>query len=140
MKAFLFALFVFVALPAHAAGVTVRDAWIRYINAGVPAAGYFTLVNDTDRPVRLTGVTSPVFKEAMLHKTMMGSGMARMESVPSIEVPAHGELEVAPGGYHVMLIGPLRKLSPGDRVPIILEFAGGDTVTAQFTARGATAR
>ena len=124
------------AVAARAAGERVRDPWIRYVSPGAPAAGYFVLVNDTDRTIHLTGARSPAFREVMLHRTSAASGVARMQHVESVALRPHAELAVAPGGYHLMLMGPTRPLAPGERVRITLEFGEGGSLEAEFVVRG----
>ena len=123
-------------LSAHGADLVLADAWVRYVSPGVPAAGYFTLRNLTDHTTYLVGGKSAAYGEVMLHKSSMASGMAKMEPVTKVEVPAHGEIKFSPGAYHLMLMSPRREVAPGDRVPITLQFAGGQTLTAEFAVRG----
>jgi copper(I)-binding protein len=50
-----------------------------------------------------------------------------------IDIPANGQVELKPGGFHVMLIGLTRDLNVGDSVQLTLTFekAGQIPVTAQ---------
>jgi len=41
----------------------------------------------------------------------------------------------APGGYHLMLMNPKRRLHSGDRVEIVLEFRGGLVVPVAYEVR-----
>ncbi|MGH8337629.1 MAG: copper chaperone PCu(A)C, partial [Gammaproteobacteria bacterium] len=81
-------------------GVLVGDPWMRFIMPARPAAGYFTLANKTSRPRTLVGVSSPACGMLMLHRSVSESGVERMTMVKGIDVPAHGEVVFAPGGYH----------------------------------------
>ena len=63
-----------------------------------------------------------------------------MLHVDRVDVPAGGKVAFAPGGYHLMLMQPARKLAPGERVPVTLEFLGGRQVTAEFEVRGPAAK
>ena len=42
-----------------------------------------------------------------------------------LTIPAHGSVQLAPGGYHLMLIGPKRRFVVGNQVPATLRFARG---------------
>lgn len=117
--------------------VTVSGAWIRLLPTDVPLAGYFTLHNDTDAPVKLTGATSPAFKRIALHHSMSENGMDKMKPVRDVTVPAGGELQFAPGGYHLMMWRNA-SLSIGDRVGVTLQFSDGHSVTTHFTVKGPT--
>lgn len=106
-----------------------------------PAAGYFTLRNNTDAPLLLSGASAPDCQSLMLHQSMTQGGMSSMSMVTSVPVPPHGSLTFAPGGYHLMCMqpsGPL--LSHAGTETVTLHFAGGDTVSAPFAIEGATPR
>jgi hypothetical protein len=55
--------------------------------------------------------------------------MMKMRRIDTIVVPAHSQVELKPGGLHIMLIGLSRNLQLGERVTINLEFADGDRLT-----------
>ncbi len=123
-----------------AAPVTIRDAWIRALPGKLPAGGYFTLRNDGDPPSKLTGASSPACGILMLHKSQTGGGMAQMSDVAAIDIPAHGTLKFAPGGYHLMCTDAKAAIRPGNLVLVRLDFAGGLQATASFAVRNASGR
>ena len=55
--------------------------------------------------------------------------MMSMKQVASVTVPANGSVELAPGGYHVMLLDLKRQLQAGDTVPVTLVVEGKDGKT-----------
>ena len=122
--------------PALAApqGVTIEQPWIRLIIKARPAAGYFTLHNNGDKAVTLTGASSSACGMAMLHQSKEVNGVEKMLPVKSVTVKPHGTLKFEPGSYHVMCMKP--KMSLGQSVPMTLKFSGGDTLTAQFPVKG----
>ena len=77
--------------------------------------------NDAPDPRRITGASSSEFRSVEIHRTVIQNGLARMVAQPEILIPAHGEVVLKPGGYHLMLIGPLKPLRSGDRVTIRLQ-------------------
>ncbi len=129
---------------ANARTISVMGPWSR------PAVGtgvvYFTLVNSSSAPDRLTRVTSPVASAVELHEStethgtmnsmsgsmsgMAMSGVASMHRVKSIAIPAHGSTKLTPGGYHVMLIGLRHPLRAGQSFPIRLFFSHASPETA----------
>ena len=115
--------------------LSIRDAWIRWLPAGLPAAGYMTLVNGSDRPLELTSVSSDAYRDIGLHHSMTQSGMSHMEAVNAISVPPHSALRLEAGGYHLMLMQPTHALAPGDHVVLTLHFAGGATRSVNFEVR-----
>jgi periplasmic copper chaperone A len=118
----------------------VSDAWIRALPSNVPSGGYFTLSNDSDRRVVLTGASSPACGMLMLHRTETAGGVASMADVPSISIAGGEHVSFAPGGYHLMCMDPTPAIRPGNSVAITLEFGGGAKVTANFKVRSATGR
>jgi periplasmic copper chaperone A len=123
---------------AAPSGLSVSGQWFRLIMPTRPAAGYFTLSNETATPQSLVGATSPGCGMLMLHKSVSKNGEESMVMVPSVAVPAHGKVRFAPGGYHLMCMSPTPLMKPGRSVPVTLRLANGETVSASFPVRGAT--
>ena len=131
-----FAIVAAIASPALAADVTVSGAWFRALPAGLPAGGYFTVHNNTDKDIALTGASSAACGTVMLHRSMNMGGMEQMKMVKSVTVPAHGEIAFKPGDYHLMCMKPKPEMTPGGSVSVTLEFAGGSKVKAGFAVKG----
>lgn len=124
------------AFQCQASGLSVSNAWIRLLPAGIPAAGYFTLHNDGTTTLRLVGAASTAFAQVMMHRTIEANGQSRMEMVDAVPVPAGGEVAFSPAGYHLMLMQPTRKIALGERVPIRLRLSDGTTLSVDFLVRG----
>ena len=102
----------------------IRDAWIRWLPSGLPAAGYLTLINRSDGPMTLVGASSNANRDISLHHSVNHDGMSHMESVAQISVPAKSTLSFAAASYHLMLMQPTRTLTPGEHLTLTLHFAG----------------
>ncbi len=125
-----------IAAASVAAGVSVRDAWMREAPPGVAMmAGYMALRNDTSRSQVLVAASSSGFETVMIHRTVVKGGMAGMEHAPQVELTPNASLIFSPGGYHLMLMNPQRTLHAGDRVYINLEFRGGVVLPVAFEVR-----
>jgi len=141
--------------PAPEGGVQVSDAWVRATafggaDAGAyehPAAGefgnsaaYMTIRNTGAAGDYLVGVETDVAAAAELHTVEDNGGMLAMWPVEAIEIPAQGRTELAPGGYHVMLIGLKQALKEGSQFPLTLTFekAGSVTLEVPVTKAGAS--
>lgn len=122
------------AAPASAEGPMIRDAWVRQPPPGANAAGYLTLHNPGAKAVAVVGARSPVSDQVELHRTVVEDGVARMRPVERLEVPAGGEIVLAPRGLHLMLLEP-KALQPGDRVQLTLELEDGETVSTEAEVR-----
>lgn len=127
-----------VLAPATAGTLAVSGGWFRALPAGLPGAGYFTLVNGTAAQAVLTGAASPGCGMLMLHKSEKMGGMDHMSMVESIAVAPGATLEFKPGGYHLMCMTPT--LKAGTAVPVTLLFAGGAEVKAEFAVRSAAGK
>jgi copper(I)-binding protein len=130
------ALLLVVSMSARAAGdLKVEDAWIRWLPANLPGAGYMTLTNTGMTERVLLGASSPDYGDVSFHRTVNKNGMSDMTAVDSIAVKPQASVRFAAGGYHLMLMRPKRSLQPGDQVMVTLLFSGGQTVTAGFDVR-----
>jgi hypothetical protein len=121
-------------------GVTLSNPWMRMIIPSRPAAGYFSLSNDSDSEHDIVGASSPACGTLMLHQSVDQSGTDRMVMVKSVPVSAHGSVSFAPGGYHLMCMSPAPDLKVGASAPVILRFGDGGTISANFPVRGATGK
>ncbi len=119
--------------------VVVSGAWIRWLPADLPAAGYLILTNRGPVAEMLVGASSPDYKEISLHRIRTVEGMSGMTPVDSVMVAAGSSVDFAAQGYHMMLMHSRRTLHSGDRVPITLRFSTGQSVTASFEVRAGTA-
>lgn len=127
-----------VALPALATDLSIRDARIRHMPAELPMAGYFTLANTGSEPRRLVSASSDAYGEVMVHQSMQQGDQMRMMHVDAVEVPAGAAVAFAPGGYHLMLMKPTRGIAIGEQIPVTLQFADGEQLTAQFKVQPPT--
>lgn len=110
------ALFALLAGAAHAE-VTASNAWIRGMVPGQKTtAAYLTLRSTED--AKVVGVSSAVAGMAMLHTSSIVSGVAHMDSLDALKLPAGKAVELKPGGDHVMLMNVARPLRHGDTVPL----------------------
>jgi len=125
-------------LAAWSDGPSVRAShvWIRQAPPGVTVlAGYLTLDNLTDKPLTLSGVSSPEFGAVELHKSTVKDNIESMEPVESVDLAAHGSVEFKPGGYHVMLMQPKKNLFSGDIVTLDLKFSDGSELAIMAPVR-----
>lgn len=119
--------------------VHVKNPWIRWLPASLPAGGYAVIENDSDAMVQLVGAGSPDYGRVMLHHSRLAHGDSTMVPVDHLDIPAHGSVKLAPGGYHLMLSHAKRPIKPGDKVPVTLRFASGATLQVDFSVLPADA-
>lgn len=114
--------------------VTVSNGWFRYLLSRIPAGGYMTLKNASDKTVVLTRVETPSCGMTMLNKSEDRGGVSAMLPVRRVRIGAYQSFEFAPGQYHVMCMQPHMKI--GESVPVTLYFTGLPPVTAEFAVYG----
>lgn len=123
------------ATLAQQNGIQIENAWSRPAMQGRVGVVYLTIV-DHGAADRLTGVSSPIAERAELHESFSEGGMAKMRPVASLTLDQSKPAVLAPGGYHIMLMGLKQPLKQGEAFPITLTFANAGEVTSQVTVQG----
>lgn len=122
--------------PSGPARVTVERA-----QAGAspgPVAAVYLSVEDSGGGDRLVGASSPAAARVTLHENTGPRGVSLMETVPALEVPAGGRLELRPGGSHLMLEGLGAPLEEGGRIEVTLRFERSGPRTVEVPVVGLT--
>ncbi len=119
---------------ASAAEMDVRDPWVALAPPGAHAtAAFMELENSGEEAVDVVSADADGFKKVELHESINEDGMHRMIEQERITVPAGGTVRLAPGGYHVMLIGPQRSLEEGETVLVELGLGDGSRIDVEAT-------
>lgn len=104
----------------------------------VVAADHTTLDQGDDTDHEAMDQSDDADHDAM-HEEEMGSMsevMTMRELTDGLELPANTTVELAPGGYHIMLIDLVEPLDAGDSFEVDLSFEGGtETVTVTVADR-----
>lgn len=124
--------------PCALAQVTVKDAWIRATVPAAKAGGAFMQLQSAQN-ARLVSVRSPVAGVVEIHQMEMVGETMKMHAVPGLDLPAGKPVDLASGGYHVMLLDLKHQLKEGDVVPLTLVVENKnkktDTVTIQVPVK-----
>ena len=119
-----------------AAHVRVAGAWIPQPPPGAEvAAAYLTLLNPGREPAVLVSVDCPLAASAEVHETTNVGGESRMRMIERVTIPPGGQVTLKPGGLHVMLQQIKAPLAVGQRVPLVLHFAGGEELRIEAKVR-----
>ena len=124
-------------LTTHAdSGVMVKDSWVREMPPGTTnAAAYLVLHNHSAIERELIGASTDVAERVELHTTENNDGTLRMKHIAGVVVPSGGMAALAPGAEHVMLIGVSERLVAGQQVQMTLQFANGESQSANFEVK-----
>jgi copper(I)-binding protein len=129
---------IVVAACGGTGGVEIEDAWARTSASTQSAGAVYMTISGGDEADALTGVSvdASVAVVAEIHETTVaGDGTMSMQQVPSIAVPSNGEVELEPGGFHVMLMQLAEPLAAGDEFTVTLTFENAGEVDVDVTVR-----
>lgn len=131
---FLAALVLLGSAAAHAE-VTVAEPWVRATVPAQKATGAFMQL-ESDADARLVSAASPVAGVVEIHEMLMDKDVMKMNRIPGLDLPAGKDVELEPGGYHVMLMDLKAQVKEGDQVPVTLtvENKDGSRQTIELTA------
>ena len=121
LRSLFFAAALFGVAPAAWAQVSVDAPWVRATVAQQPATGAFMRLT-ASRDLRLVGARSPAVEQVEVHEMAMQGQTMRMRQIASLALPKGRAVALAPGGYHLMLIGLKRPLRVGETVALTLIF------------------
>lgn len=125
--------------PAATPGVTLSHAWVRAMPPGqAMTAAYLQVMNSGAAPVTITGVSAGQ-GAASLHETRTVEGRSTMRAVATLTLAPGEQLQLQPGGLHVMLMGLERTPAPGEKVSICLITDAGESCIDAPVSRGPVA-
>jgi copper(I)-binding protein len=108
--------------------IAVLDA-VSHPTRGTPmGVVYLRIENHADEADRLVSVESSAARRAQLHETVHDGETVKMERRSELEIPAGGDVELAQGGLHIMLIGVREPLRSGQKLPLRLDFERAGSV------------
>jgi periplasmic copper chaperone A len=117
----------------QAADIRASNAWARPTVGQAPGAVYLTIDNRGGTPDRLTGVFTDHAAMAMVHQNELVDGVAKMRMAGEINIPAHDQIAMRPGGTHIMLEGLRAPLRTGDDFDLVLKFRSSKDQTVKVT-------
>jgi periplasmic copper chaperone A len=116
-----------------AGDIVIEKPWARATPKGAEVgAGYLTIRNNGATPDRLTGGAAD-FATVEIHEMKTQDGVMLMrESKGGLNIPAHGSVGLAPGGYHLMFTHLAHPLTRGDSVKATLNFEHAGPIAVEF--------
>lgn len=120
---------------ATAQALSVTDPWVKAADSGMTAA-FGTLVNDSDQDAHIVSATTDLSTMELHEMATNDAGeMVMRPKEGGFVVPAHGQLELGPGGDHLMFMDLTAPIEPGDDVSITLQADDGSSFTFSAPAR-----
>ena len=138
---------VLAGLPAAAhdyklGALEIGHPWARATAPTAPSGGgYLKITNSGATADRLIAASSPASDKVQIHEVKMDGNIMRMREIDGgLAIPPGATVTLAPGGYHVMLMGLKAPFKQGTSVPLTLVFekAGKIDVEMSVEAMGAT--
>ena len=113
--------------------IEVHDPWVRPTAQGENAAVYFQIHNHSNSADELISASSNVSDNVEIHESKMENDVMTMNMVSSIPLGAGEEVNFAPGGYHIMMVGINKELKAGDHIGVILHFKNHEDIVINVT-------
>ncbi|MBP6985174.1 MAG: copper chaperone PCu(A)C [Alphaproteobacteria bacterium] len=118
------------------AAVTVSEAWAR---AGKPnSAGFMKLANTSSTDVRIVAAQTASAQKTELHDHLQEGDVFRMRKVDQLVIPAGGEIELMPGGKHVMFFDMAADMQEGKVMELDLVLDSGEKIHCQLPIKSMT--
>jgi copper(I)-binding protein len=131
------------AVPALAhqyklGSLEIDSPWARATPPSAPAGGGFLKITNTGTaPDRLVSASSPAAEMVQVHEMKMDGSVMRMREVEKgLEIPAGGTVTLAPGGFHLMMMGLKGPLKQGTNVPVTLVFEKAGKIEIELSVAG----
>lgn len=116
-----------------ASEIELSKAWARPTVGQAPGAVYLTIENRSGEDDRLISAATDNAAMAMIHQNEIVNGVAKMRVAGDINIPAHDQIEMRPGGTHIMLQGLRAPLETGDDFDLVLRFRNSKDQTVKVT-------
>ena len=99
-------------------------------------AGYLSIVNTGNQNDWVVGIDASFAEHSEIHEMKMEGDIARMRPLDSgLEVPAGQQVDLHPGGLHIMFMKLQHQLQEGDSYPVVLHFKRQGAVNVIFEVR-----
>ncbi len=124
------------AAALRPAALAISDA---YVNRPVPGrdvtAAYMVIENRGEQAQTLVAFSSPVAGAVELHSLEHRDGKMQMRRLDSLVVEPGSQVELAPGGHHLMLFRVDSSLQQKEEVEFVLRNANDEAFTVSAAVR-----
>lgn len=119
---------------ADCTGLVLSDAWIQEPPPGPNVtAAYLRIRNPGSTPIVISGFDAPGLGRVELHETRQQGSNLTMHALESLTLAPHTEVDLSPGGKHLMLFFSASETAPRQGMHAAMTLHCGATSQA-FTA------
>ena len=113
-----------------AGDLVISQGWSRATPGGAKVAGgYLTITNKGSVTDRLLSGSADVSGKIEVHEMATANGVMTMRPLnDGLAIEPGQTVQLAPGGYHLMMMDLKAPLKQGDKVPVTLQFAKAGAV------------
>ena len=97
-------------------------------------AGFTNITNNSPDTITINSISSPQFNIVEIHETIMNNGIASMIKINTLTIPEKQSVSLKPGGKHLMLIDPVKRINEGEEIRLIIELSSNETMILKTTA------
>ena len=127
---------IFYALPCSAAKLEITEAWIKNLPMVVPMrAGYMDISNNQAQTIKIERLQSEAFARIEIHRSVEKDGLMSMQPVSVLAISSGETVRLAPGGFHLMMMNPLKTLVPGIKVVVTIGYDDQSTQDIEMIVR-----
>jgi copper(I)-binding protein len=116
----------------------IGHPWARATAPTAPAGGGFLSVTNTGTvPDRLVSAQSAAANTVQIHEMKMDGDVMRMRELEKgLEIAPGATVTLAPGGFHLMMMGLKGPLTQGTKVPLTLVFEKAGKIDVELAIEG----
>lgn len=111
--------------------VKIQNGWVRATVAGQKVAAAYMQLQALDDDMQLVGIKSAVAPVVQIHNMQMQGDVMHMFEIKRLDLPKGKQVELRPGGLHIMLMNLPQALSLGRTIVLELHFANGQSQNVQ---------
>ncbi|HJL92853.1 MAG TPA: copper chaperone PCu(A)C [Woeseiaceae bacterium] len=97
-------------------------------------AGYTNIINQSDKNITITSITSPQFNNVEIHETVIKDGIAKMIEIKQLMIPKNDSIMLERGGKHLMLFEPRLPIKENQNIKLEILLSTNDKITFSVSA------
>ena len=124
--------------PIKIGTLQIEAPWLRATPGGAKvAAGYLRISNTGSEPDRLIGASTPLASRGEVHEMAMQEGVMHMRPLAQgLTIEPGKNVELRPGGFHLMFHDLKGGFKEGETVDVTLTFEKAGSVMVTFPVGG----